>query len=423
MKKYAILVTICAVILLLYIDNGLKGHLDNEMMIEDYNYMWKMLEENSPFIELAERKLEIRRESIYSDYKEKLKTIKNDDIESFYSVLKECLEKFQFLGHISVVDPETVLFYQDIAKYDEKNMTLHTQLFLDKRVKKTYSKLYNLFKNKQNNFKYNYLNEKKIILDWYGDTPVITIKSFATNSVLEAEYMVESLLECLEQCKDSEDIIFDLRGNPGGNSAIWKNGILPCLGYSEISLESFSVCKNSLYNQIMCPINIKEDKEYISGDVTYDIESWDLDTDTNIHSIMGPGLSGLVQEDIKKCDLLFRTQYCLKIYNPCSWRLKGKIWIFMDERTASSAMDMGWFFQKAGLASIVGNQRVGFIGGFSLPPVVSGFILPRSGIIIQYSPYYIFNSDGSCTELGMKSDIIENDLRMWLWKEGKWMLK
>lgn len=55
----------------------------------------------------------------------------------------------------------------------------------------------------------------------------------------------------------------------------------------------------------MCPINIKEDKEYISGDVTYDIESWDLDTDTNIHSIMGPGLSGLVQEDIKKCDLHF----------------------------------------------------------------------------------------------------------------------
>lgn len=37
--------------------------------------------------------------------------------------------------------------------------------------------------------------------------------------------MVESLLECLEQCKDSEDIIFDIRGNPGGNSAIWKNGI------------------------------------------------------------------------------------------------------------------------------------------------------------------------------------------------------
>lgn len=34
--------------------------------------------------------------------------------------------------------------------------------------------------------------------------------------------MVESLLECLEQCKDSEDIIFDIRGNPGGTRNMEK---------------------------------------------------------------------------------------------------------------------------------------------------------------------------------------------------------
>lgn len=57
------------------------------------------------------------------------------------------------------------------------------------------------------------------------------------------------------------------------------------------------------------------------------------------------------------------------------------------------------------------------MGGSLIAPAQVAMMLPNSGLIVQYSPYYVLNEDGSCAEFGIHPDIIADDMEFWLWEK------
>ena len=98
----SIFLIISALVLFISANSRIKTRLTEEEMQEDYEYMWKTLEENFPLFEVIERKTGIKREEIYKDYKAQIADLEDNDLETFYTFLSECLANFRGFGHLSV---------------------------------------------------------------------------------------------------------------------------------------------------------------------------------------------------------------------------------------------------------------------------------------------------------------------------------
>ncbi len=97
-------------------------------------------------------------------------------------------------------------------------------------------------------------------------------------------------------------------------------------------------------------------------------------------------MKALHASDIKRCGLFLKVTKRVTFTEEGRWAAKGKLWVFIDEHTASAAMDMAWILQKAGLATVLGPEDSEFIGGFLLPPAQASLMLPNSGLVVRYSP-------------------------------------
>ena len=83
--------------------------LNREQMEEDFDYLWRMLEEEYPLYGTAERLYDKDYQVTKEAYREKLAELEND--AEFCKVIERCIESFRGCGHLKMLN--TGVLYRD----------------------------------------------------------------------------------------------------------------------------------------------------------------------------------------------------------------------------------------------------------------------------------------------------------------------
>lgn len=434
-----ILFSLITLALLIFIaaNNRTKTALTEKEMQEDYEYMWKTLEENFPLFEVIERKTGIRREEIYKDYKAQIANLENNDVEAFYAFLSECLANFNGFGHLSVASVDVFdVYYNMTRSFASSKIGADVKAYARPQVVKTYEYLRERLEekksgesNRENAGRSQWLlrNEEDmdsvIDLRYYENIPVIKITSFTCESREAEDEMSEKFRDMLKECGMASDIVIDVRGNAGGTTRIWQNAILPYLAQNEAAVTTYSACINGELNQTMFPIDLLTEHEYIWNDyIRYELTSAPISTILDSKSFQDTNFENLCVTDFERCNLFLETKMILTIPEEAKEKLQGNLWIAVDEKTASAAFSLASMLQNAGAAKVIGPPDAGYAGGLAFLPSQSVMTLPNSNLIVRFAPYYILNRDGSCSDFGMLPDVVlekGQTLEWWLWMKSK----
>ena len=181
-------------ILSLYLLSTQKNDNTAEKMMEDYEYLWENLEENFPLFEAAENKYKIDRNQIYFKYKEKLISLKTQNLTEFYQLLCQCLNEFREVGHLCVVDLDKFKMYQDMVK-NNIGIGPEFQVYKKEKARKAYENLEQMWRGKNLNAAINNTSqpENSIYLRYYGEIPIVSIESFACSDKSEVISMIQKM--------------------------------------------------------------------------------------------------------------------------------------------------------------------------------------------------------------------------------------
>jgi len=388
-------------------DNG-QPYLTREQAIEDYLYMWKTLEENAPYLadlpnypQWAENTPQQIKERYLEDLKGQPR---NMDLDSYASFMSKSLSELESVGHIFVI-PESMHealqtgfkmlydeYMRDYISDNEREIFLRIDEFLNNsKTVEFYRHFNNSAARPDDETERLYFLEEvfnsnvrfaSVYSNVKGNSPYITIKSFGFPPIIEyLEYAAERLIEFFEKNKDAENIIIDIRGNRGGNTFIWSEGIVkPLISDTLTSLHMLGFINGGLNTYLWggeYPVNLPDDwRNYF------------------------PNVGDILRFDTIS---LSENEYSDNI----SVGFNGKIWLLVDGSSASASDAFAVFCKQTGFATVIGTQTSGTGTGAGSP---YAFPLPNSGMLIYYEPWYVFNEDGTCNQIeGTEPDIDVGD--------------
>lgn len=227
--------------------------------LADYDYMWKVLEGNYPFLKMAERKTGLSMDTLKMTYRDKIEATGKRRINfcDYYELMRECIGKFRGLAHLGIYNP---YMYQDHVTEVEaaKQMDFYNdllqwrlQFYHDPSVRKRYDYLagkYSAGIMAQNEESAPNLTFQEISTD----IAYVKIDSFAAGNMLKDQ---DILYKWFSENAHKKNIIIDITGNGGGSDWYWMNLLvapnidktLSCTSYfitpyGEESREQFALC-------------------------------------------------------------------------------------------------------------------------------------------------------------------------------------
>lgn len=350
--------------------------LSKEDMIYEYDYIFRFLEENYPYLSVLKNR-NIDYKIIEEEYREKIKNVEN--FVDYYDLLQEIMnEKLEGEAHLVILDPSSFKainnLYKDIGSFDnftKKEYEFSIEPFLDKESIKRYEDLDKKVK-KGEDF---YSEENKMTIEKFDDTLVVDYNTFMAIDDLKenTEKIRKALLE-----KEYKNIIFDLRGNIGGDVSGFID-IVELFLDKDMSIEEYHLGKG------------EKSLEYYK----------DFEKYTNIVSFEKKLKDG---ENLFKLREDFKGKKEIK-YNP-------EIYLIMDEDSYSASLKFLEFSKHNNFGKILGEKPVnGGDGGAITYTNLLSHKLPKSKLILQ------FYTSIRCDEKGEKQDprispdiIIEKDM-------------
>jgi hypothetical protein len=355
--------------------NADSHKLTRKQMLEDYDTMWKDIEDNYPLMGVAERTTGKNFSQIKAQYREKVRSASSD--AGFEDVLNSCIREFKGCGHFALLD--RILYSYSMSVYGKASNEHCTYLYkvLNNPASKTFYsyKPTDLYGNTQKAASANSGNSGNIetkILE-KDRTAYLKIASFGSQYVAVDAPVIAKFFQ---QIKDFTSCIIDIRGNGGGSDLYWNNSILaPNLRRSY-----------TYYNYAL--VRGEAAKRY-------------LETEDKVYPISGfPQLPKINRSDLKKM------KYFIKISGsvPAAEKpgFNGKFYLLTDGAVYSSSETFAEFCKQTGFATIVGEPTGG--DGIGIDPMV--FVLPHSGVCMRFSSMLGLNPDGgSNEEFGTQPDV------------------
>lgn len=368
--------------------------ITNKEMREDFEYLWKTLNENYPYFGVAKR-MGIDSNHIYNTYRKKIEVCENDF--EFYRLIKGFVDEFKGLGHINLFSPNSIDYYVQTyyeASMESDEMNEHYKPWLYELNKPLTIKNYALFNRMMNPpeilaiFTIEYNNkviinqpeengdsswiETKILDD--GKTAYMKIDTFRAELVEKSRPII---MDFYKKAKNCENLIIDITDNGGGAYDFWQE----LLAAPNVDKDMVSTS----YDLVMMGEN---NKKYIDGNV--------------IPIDKLPEFENIDKEDLELFDGFMKD---LTVISPAQKEkaFGGKIWLLVGPSVYSASENFAVFCKNTGFATIVG-QPTGGDGIGSDPAFIS---LPNTGLLVLYSFDYGINSDGSGNEeFGTMPDIL-----------------
>ena len=378
-------------------------NFSKKQALEDYDYMWNVLEKNYPCFNVIERKHGVNIKDVKEENRKKIQNAEKVDLVFFSKILNEAIGKFSDVGHLYVMNlneyTRTRGTISAINKDEIKNLFGDRyKVATNKKSEQTYRYIYNIstgnnkientdFSNISNKLSNN-KNIKAKEID--KDTAYIKINSFD-------HYFIEKdkdrLLNFYKKNADKKNLVIDLTECNGGSDYYWMDNIV------KPNLDKTL----KLYNQYAL---------YKNGDIVND--EWVKKHGNDEHTKMTTDFSEVLKlpkirkEDLKDLKYLEKTNLVEYNLKPSLEKklFKGDIYVLVSKWVQSSGANFVEYCKNTGFATLIGKTT----GGNS--PAKSPFydVLPNSGLMLSYQIDYKLNPDGTCnSEIGLAPDIVSKE--------------
>ncbi|MEK4210502.1 MULTISPECIES: S41 family peptidase [Paenibacillus] len=353
-----------------------------EQRLEDFDYMWKIIEENYPFLEVNKRLNGEDWLAKKEEYRNKIAAVKSDD---------EFLKRMRFVlsrlnnGHTNFISKEEYPWYLHTYAQLGFGFEPWVNVFQQPNVLARYNQkplAEQQSSNDINNDMHNggdgvgdvtkktSGNVKKVIIE-PDRIAYLGMQSF-DGSLMEMDS--SEIHDFLIEVKDYKTLILDIRGNGGGNSNYWRIHLVPMLINKPIEYNTYLLYTRGKYAEtFMQARQITKGQQPIAG-------------------IKDEQLPKLPTEALKMFKTYRKTN---DVVTPNkSVGFKGKIYLLVDSSVYSSSEGLAAFVKGTGFATVVGGRTGG--DGLGIDPLVVA--LPNSGYLFRFSFEMGLNSDGSCNE-------------------------
>lgn len=354
----------------------------NPEYVEDYKYLWDLLENEYPMLNAAQRITGKNAQDVKQQFYKRIPLAKTPQDFNNY-VVGPCISAFEGTGHLSVLNDNLYKLYYLVSKptlqrcsssMDVYNYSQLTCPAAAKFYKKQIEEINDRLKegdaipacNTPGNLTFESYPGSSA-----GYVQIKAMNLFSGEDDPEHQAL-QSFFRKLE-AEHTQNCIIDIRGNPGGNDGYWSNAI---------------VCPNLRESVTM------ENYELINGDIckTYITNCYQKDV-VSIPLLPKKTLPGLRAEDIENARYFIDRSWTFYPSN-AQPLYSGRFWLLVDKANYSASEAFVAFCKATGFATLVGETTGG--DGIGQNPIV--FCLSHSGICIRFSASNGLNPDGSCNE-------------------------
>lgn len=354
--------------------NTLEDELTVEEKVEDFQYMYDVIKESYPYLEVNKRVNDKDWLANREEYLEKIKDTKDD--KEFISEINKILSDLNN-WHTHLIDNPALLKFFDDA-YGELGWY---DFFDDEVVKKRYESLGEIDVNNKV-----FSDEDLILKDVVeGKIGYIYLPQMLPRGE-SIEDDMEIISKYIKTLENHEAIVIDIRGNSGGNDYYWTEVI------SRIIPKDYNTSGYILFRDS----EIINDYIKARGISIEDIEDLPKKIVSN-----GP-------DEITKSFKYFSKNE-RSIIPKDSINFEGNIYLLVDRVVYSSSESFSIFCKEKGVATVIGETTAGDGGGYD--PVL--FKLKNSGLIVRMSGDMYLTDSGVCNEefKTVPDYIIENPKR------------
>ena len=339
--------------------------LTMEEKLEDFEYMYKIIEENYPFLKVNERLNGVNWLEEKEKYISMIEKSTTDNI--FNTQIKKILNELNN-GHTQVLGKDNFPWYYSVysgSKFNKpwvkalsNEKTLQWYDFDKKELPELKDQGY--FGSKDSVF-------KSIILE-ADEIGYIKINQM-DGGIIEEDG--RELRKFYEEIKDYDKLIIDIRGNGGGATLYWEKNIIEPLTKEPITVENYIFTRGDYGKPFYKARGIKQSHmSKLNKDI---LNSFHQD----------------IKEDFDNYYISQRT------INPVdSIGFEGNVYLLVDKGVYSSSESFSVFCKDSGFATLVGETTGG--DGIGIDPLL--FSLPNSGIVIRFSSLLALNGDGTINE-------------------------
>lgn len=358
--------------------------LSNEEKLADLEYLHGMVTENYPFLSANERtygfnwlaREQSYRESIENNTDADTNVISNNMfateiskvVHELYNSLTHPITSNYFWSHQVLTNPQynnKFSLWEEVL--NEENVLKWYGFGLEEgqQAPNPYSEV-GLFYIDPDNYRLNIRSFRKGII---VPGEVAYLRIYGMNR-LRVDADGELIREFLEEIRDYDQLIIDIRDNGGGVDEYWKQNLIAPLINEQISVDSYFFVRGD-YSK----------KFYGSRDIKLFPVS---ELDEKLVASFPEG----IQEDFHYYGIHTET---VEPINPVDF--KGDIYLITNRSVRGSAEKYSNFVKDAGLATLVGGVTAGNAPIFE--PII--FSLPNSGMVIRYRGELAINGDGNIT--------------------------
>lgn len=349
--------------------------LSTKEKVDDFEYMYNVLEKNYPFFEVNKRLNNIEWLANKDYYTKKIKQTSSD--REFFKVLDNVIladlnNKHTYMLHTEQYGYEEYLAGQIHVEGALRQTPWERELNNPKAVKR---------------YKYNPTKLNKEELDFsYGigdnlacriieenKVAYLEIKSFAYDNI---DFDASTLEWFFNKIKNYETFIIDIRGNTGGTDFYWKEHIVPRLINKPITNTEYMLCRGGGFLEDFMKFKLSQCQL-----------KWD-----KTKQIKKEKLVNLPPEATR--DFKYYIKSVTEIVPQKSVGFKGNVYLLVDNAVYSASEMFASFAKQTGFATLVGEQTGG--DGIGLEPILC--TLPNSGYIFKFSPIMGLTSTGECNE-------------------------
>ncbi|MGX4600194.1 S41 family peptidase [Faecalimicrobium sp. JNUCC 81] len=343
-----------------------ESQLSTKEKVEDFEYMYKVIKEGYPFLEVNKR---LNNEDWLANkdkYLEKIKNTTNDD--EFVNVMTEIVMELNN-GHTHIInDRDTYNFVKSV--YSQANW----YDFLDnEEVINRYKSTDSTEKSTKSPIIKKNVNVEDVIegkIGYMHLPQMYMVSEGITKEDIEKDMkIIDDYINTLE---NHQALIIDIRGNTGGSDSYWTN------------------------------IVSKVTPKYIErkGYLAFKTESDIMRNYVNKKGIELKPIENLPKEVLNNAPKEVLTKFSefhesiLGIKSNKTSKFKGNIYLLVDKSVYSSSESFSIFCKDTGFATLIGEITGGDGGG--VDPVL--FNLKNSGLIVRMSSDMYLTGKGICNE-------------------------
>ena len=370
----AIIIVLISVFICISIYTEGNQQLSEKEKIEDFEYLYKSIEENYPFLEVNKRISGVDWLANKDRYLEWIERTKSDS--EFLSILNSILAELNNKHTEMIKSKDTIQIFREIYSNSQGWQKSQLRVLNDKKVLKRYGIEKERSVN-NNEGEINNTNEitgvnavTKDIVD--GEIGYISIPQMISYYKMDNDKKI--LDEYLEKINDYKALVIDIRGNGGGDSAYWMYLVSKIIDKPYTSGEYMFWKNGNLINKFLNRSLMR---------FTGNLEK--------VNTLDKSELPNLPPE-IDKFKYYYKVE--TKIEPVDSINFKGNIYLLVDRGVYSSAEGFASFAKYSGFATLVGEKTAG--DGLGSDPLLAS--LPNSGYVFRFSKDMGTTEDGTCNE-------------------------